>query len=143
MLDDRGGHPKVKTAGSKSTWPGAKEVYRFGTFESDLIQLADEPRPQGSERLLKPVVLRGDVVPGSLPPLSEIWEFAQTNLRKLPEEYHQLISPKTYPVRLSKRLQSMREHVVAEHSRDGHAPASLPETAQGDADNVTLPPSRG
>src|SRR6185437_11421746 len=34
-VDDRGGHPKVKVAGEKSTWPGIKEVYRFGNFESD------------------------------------------------------------------------------------------------------------
>src|SRR5207253_8949441 len=45
-VDDRGGHPKVKLAGDKSTWPGVKEVYRFGNFASDVIQLADEPRPQ-------------------------------------------------------------------------------------------------
>ncbi len=29
-VDERGEHPKVKVAGDKSTWPGKKEVYRFG-----------------------------------------------------------------------------------------------------------------
>jgi nicotinate phosphoribosyltransferase len=127
-VDDRGDHPKIKVAGEKSTWPGKKEVYRVGTFDHDIVQLAAEPKPAHSERLLKPVVTGGEIVPGSLPPLSEIWEFAQTNLRKLPEAYHQLITHKPYPVRFSKRLQAMRERAEAEHRGDGLAappPAKL------------------
>jgi nicotinate phosphoribosyltransferase len=111
--DARGDHPKVKVAGEKSTWPGIKEVYRLGNFASDLIQLADEPKPPASERLLKPVVLNGDIVAGSLPPLSEIWELAQSNLRRLPDEYRQLASPRTYPVRLSDGICRMRDEAVA------------------------------
>ena len=113
-VDERGGHPKVKVAGDKSTWPGIKEVYRIGHFAEDVIQLADEPKPAGSERLLKPVVLNGEVVPGSLPPLSEIWEFAQNNLRRLPAEYRQLTQPAVYPVRLSGGIQHMRERALSE-----------------------------
>src|SRR5579864_2059281 len=74
-VDERGGHAKLKVAGEKSTWPGIKEVYRFGNFESDIVQLASEPKPANTERLLKPVVLEGEIVPGPLPPLTEIWEF--------------------------------------------------------------------
>jgi nicotinate phosphoribosyltransferase len=113
-VDERGPHPKVKVAGDKSTWPGIKEVYRLGTFECDVIQLTDEPKPPNSERLLKPVVLGGEVVAGSLPPLSEIWEFAQSNLRRLPDEYRQLVSPKPYPVHMSEGVCRMREQAVAE-----------------------------
>jgi nicotinate phosphoribosyltransferase len=113
-VDERGGHPKVKVAGDKSTWPGIKEVYRLGNFASDVIQLADEPKPPGSERLLKPVVLRGEVVPGSLPPLSEIWEFAQANLRRLPDKCRQLTSPTPYPVRMSEGICAMRKEAIAE-----------------------------
>src|SRR5919201_1414129 len=103
-VDERGGHPRLKVAGDKNTGPGIKEVYRLGNFESDIIQLADEPKPAGSERLLKPVVLGGEVVPGSLPPLNEIWELAQSNLRRLPDKYRQFVAPKPYPVQLSQRL---------------------------------------
>jgi nicotinate phosphoribosyltransferase len=113
-VDERGGHPKVKVAGDKSTWPGIKEVYRLGNFASDVIQLADEPKPPGSERLLKPVVLKGEVVPGSLPPLSEIWEFAQANLRRLPDEYRQLTSPTPYRVQMSEGICVMRNDAIAE-----------------------------
>ena len=96
--DELGGHPKLKVAGEKSTWPGIKEVYRLGNFESDVIQLADEPRPPNSERLLKPVVLDGEIISGSLPPLTEISEFSQSNLRRLPDDYRQIVSPRRYPV---------------------------------------------
>lgn len=112
-VDERGGHPKVKVAGEKSTWPGIKEVYRFGNFESDVVQLASEPKPANTERLLKPVVLEGEIVPGSLPPLTEIWEFAQTNLRHLPEEYRHILSARHYPVRFSEGICQMRDHALA------------------------------
>lgn len=111
--DERGGHPKVKVAGEKSTWPGIKEVYRFGNFEKDVVQLASEPKPANSERLLKPVVLEGEVVPGSLPPLSEIWEFAQSNLRHLPEAYRQILSPRQYPVEFSDGICQLRDRAIA------------------------------
>jgi nicotinate phosphoribosyltransferase len=115
-VDDHGQHPKVKVAGEKSTWPGVKEVYRIGSFEEDSVQLADEPKPERGERLLKPVVLGGEVVPGSLPPLSEIWEFAQTNLRHLPEQYRQLLPACAYPVRISPGIRNLRELALAEQS---------------------------
>ncbi len=113
-VDERGGHPKLKVAGEKSTWPGIKEVYRLGDFESDVIQLASEPRPPDGERLLKPVVLAGEIVSGSLPPLSEIWEFSQSNLRRLPDAYRQTLSPPHYPVRFSEGVCQMRDRALAD-----------------------------
>jgi nicotinate phosphoribosyltransferase len=112
--DARGQHPKIKVAGDKSTYPGIKEVYRIGTYQADIVQLADEAKPgPDAERLLKPVVLQGEVVPGSLPPLSEIWELAQANLKRLPEQYRQLIVDKPYPVRMSNGILAMRERAIA------------------------------
>jgi nicotinate phosphoribosyltransferase len=116
--DHRGPHPKVKVAGEKSTWPGIKEVYRIGNFSCDVVQLASEPKPPDSERMLKPVVLDGEVVPGSLPPLSEIWELAQGNLRRLPEEFRQVIAPRPYPVRISDGIRHMRDQALL----DQHSP---------------------
>lgn len=125
--DEDGTHPKIKVAGDKSTWPGKKEVYRRGSFEEDVMQLADEPKPPRSERLLKPVVIDGEVVPGSLPPLSEIWEFAQLNLRRLPETYRQLSDAPPYPVRMSRALHQLRDRTLREN---GHAagPETRPDT---------------
>ncbi len=76
-VDDEGNeYPKVKTAGVKSTWPGKKEIYRHPQWEEDVIQLAHEPRPDNYRRLLRPVMHNGEIIPGSLPPLSEIRELA-------------------------------------------------------------------
>jgi nicotinate phosphoribosyltransferase len=136
-VDERGGHPKVKIAGDKSTWPGIKEVYRLGTFSSDVIQLVDEPKPRASERLLKPVVLEGEVVPGSLPPLSEIWEFAQGNLRRLPDEYHQLVPEKPYPVHISEGIRHMRDRAVDEQRRLANGQTTAAEIAASAPEEVT------
>jgi nicotinate phosphoribosyltransferase len=64
--------------------------------------------------LLKPVVLDGEIVPGSLPPLSEIWEFAQANLRHLPEDYRRIVSPRRYPVRFSEGVCQLRDQAIAD-----------------------------
>jgi nicotinate phosphoribosyltransferase len=106
--------PKVKIAGDKTTMPGPKEVYRIGSYREDIIQLADEPPPQHGERLLKPVMRGGRIVPGSLPPLSEIWELARRNLERFPEPYHRLAAPDRYPVRYSDALLTLRDTALAE-----------------------------
>lgn len=106
------GAPKIKVAGEKSTWPGRKEVYRVGDFERDWIGLENEPPPARAQRLLKPVVRGGETIPGSLPPVSEIWELAQANLSELPEQYRALCDAPAYPVEYSASLVSLRETVV-------------------------------
>ncbi len=129
--------PKLKVAGEKSTLPGKKEVYRIGTFEEDVIQLADEPRPgRDAERLLRPVVRDGRVVPGSLPPLSEIWELATRNLQLLPERYRRLEGAEVYTVHYSRALCELRDVALA--ARDDGRPLT---TANGVDDPGLLTPS--
>ncbi len=106
--EDGNGKPKVKTAGEKTTWPGRKEVYRHPQWEEDVVQLADEPAPAGYRRLLRPVMRGGRIIPGSLPPLSEVWELAQANLRSLPERWRALRVEHPYPVRFSPSLDALR-----------------------------------
>lgn len=105
-------YPKVKTAGVKSTWPGKKEIYRHPQWEEDVIQLAHEPRPDNYHRLLRPVMHNGEIIPGSLPPLSEIRELAQQNLQDLPIQYRALTIDKPYPVRFSEGLQALRKQAA-------------------------------
>src|SRR5438874_2737669 len=100
--------PKVKIAGSKSTWPGKKEIYRHPQWQEDVIQLAHEPRPENYHRLFRPVMRNGEMIPGSLPPLSEVRELAQQNLEMLPARYRALIVEEPYPVRFSEGLQALR-----------------------------------
>ena len=112
--DDHSEHAKLKLAGSKTTWPGRKEVYRAPGWHEDVVQLAHEPAPAGYTRLLRPVMRQGRVVPGSLPPLSEIWELAQANLRALPERHRVLQAQEPYPVRFSDALQALRAEAMYE-----------------------------
>lgn len=102
------GTAKIKLAGEKTTWPGKKEVYRIGSFEEDLIQLESEPRPANGTRLLRPVLVGDELLPGSQPPLSEIWELANSNLARLPEKYKALTGAECYRVRFSQGLQQLR-----------------------------------
>ncbi|MBI3967826.1 MAG: nicotinate phosphoribosyltransferase [Chloroflexi bacterium] len=104
--------PRIKVAGPKTTWPGRKEVYRFGHYEQDFVQLATELPPPSAERLLRPVVVDGHVTPGSLPPLSEILELAGRNLDRLPAQYRALVNPAVYPVRYSAEVQRLRNEAM-------------------------------
>lgn len=105
-------YPKLKVAGAKSTWPGKKEIYRHPQWQEDIIQLAHEPRPENYQRLLRPVMRNGEMIPGSLPPLSEIRELAQQNLSQLPPLYRALSVATPYPVRMSEGLQTLRKQAV-------------------------------
>ena len=58
------------------------------------------------------MVRNGSVLPGSLPPLSEVWELAQQNLHALPEQYRVLTSQSPYPVRFSDALQRLRADLM-------------------------------
>lgn len=104
--------PKVKIAGPKTTWPGKKEIYRHPQWEEDVVQLSSEPRLDGYHRLLRPVMRNGEMIPGNLPPLSEIRELAQQNLRQLPARYRALSVEEPYPVRFSAGLQALRRQAA-------------------------------
>lgn len=107
--------PKLKLAGEKSTLPGIKEVYRVGAFDHDVLALVGEQPPADSRRILRPVVRGGEIVPGSLPPLGEVWEYAQRNLRTLPERWKALTVSGEYPVRCSPDLVRLRDETSARH----------------------------
>ncbi len=112
-VDESGNEsPKLKIAGPKTTWPGKKEIYRHPQWQEDIVQLAHEPRPDNYQRLLRPVMRNGEIISGSLPPLSEIRELAQHNLRLLPTQYRALNVEQPYPVRFSDGLQSLRKQAA-------------------------------
>jgi nicotinate phosphoribosyltransferase len=105
-------YPKVKIAGPKTTLPGKKEIYRHPQWEEDIIKLSREPRPEHYQRLLRPVMRNGEMIPGNLPPLSEIRELAQQNLRMLPERYRALTVEQPYPVHFSEGLQELQRQAA-------------------------------
>jgi nicotinate phosphoribosyltransferase len=104
--------PKMKVAGIKSTWPGKKEIYRHPEWKEDIVQLSHEPRPQNYHKVLRPVMRNGEMIPGSLPPLSEVRELAQQNLGHLPVCYRSLSVDQPYPVHFSDGLQALRKQAA-------------------------------
>lgn len=105
--------PRIKLAGEKSTWPGKKQVYRREGYAGDVIQLASEPPPAGATPLLQPVMLGGELMPGSLPPLGAIREAARANLHALPDQWKVLQPQRPYPVHFSKALHTLRRASAA------------------------------
>ena len=61
------------------------------------------------------------MIPGSLPPVSEVWELAQSNLRELPERYRALVDAPTYPVEHSPALVALRNSVLHHRTANGEA----------------------
>jgi len=130
--EDGNGLPKLKIAGNKTTWPGRKEVYRHPAWQEDVVQLEHEPAPPGYMRLLRPVVRQGHIIPGSLPPLSEVLELAQANLRAIPERYRALVVEQPYSVRFSESLQHVRDEASNTATGAGALDEAVPEQMDGD-----------
>lgn len=107
---------RIKLAGTKSTWPGRKRVYRLGEFGGDVVQLDDEPAPADGMGLLQPVVRDGAIVATS-PSLTEVRDRALSALRSLPERHRALADPVPYPVRRSDRLLALREQASRRYAR--------------------------
>jgi nicotinate phosphoribosyltransferase len=134
---------RIKLSHDKSTFPGAKQVWRLtdnaGRYARDLITLADEAAPDidgsagtGSWRqLLVPVLKQGRVVEG-LPYtagtqfdgtarfacLNQARDRAAQELRVLPDNLLALDSVATYTIGFSDRLTSERK--TLEHQITGH-----------------------
>jgi nicotinate phosphoribosyltransferase len=70
----------VKTSPEKQTIPGAKQLFRFP--DRDVLGLATECM-NGSEALLRPVILGGKVV-GTLPDANEVREHTNASLKNWP-----------------------------------------------------------
>lgn len=141
--DDGTEQPKLKMAGDKTTWPGRKEVYRAPDWSEDVVQLAGEAAPSGYIRLLRPVMRQGRIIPGSLPPLGEVWELAQANLHAIPDEYRALKVTHPYPVRFSEALQRLRDEAIEEARHAATAPAENGHTVTPAAPNLGEHDGRG
>lgn len=114
-FDSDPNHPsRIKIAGSKSTWPGRKQVYRVGAFERDLIALEDEPAPANSRALLEPIVRGGKrVIPET--PVHEIRARALATLDALPAYLRELTPDTAYTVEMSAPLLALRDQTVAHY----------------------------
>ncbi|MDW8034384.1 MAG: nicotinate phosphoribosyltransferase [Nitrososphaerota archaeon] len=104
--------PRMKIAeNEKVTLPGAKQVFRIeknDKYIKDVIGLFNEDL-EGEKKLVQ-IFKDGELV-YKLPSLDEIREKAQTELKKLPEEYRRIRNPATYPVEISRELLRLTEKI--------------------------------
>ena len=99
------GQMRCKRSEGKSTWPGAKQVFRqldsHGRMQSDIVALADEVHP--GEALLRCVARDGRRMGGD-EPLSVLRKRAAHQVDLLPPRLRLLAQAEPYPVVMSERL---------------------------------------
>jgi len=101
----------AKFSHEKATLPGAKQVFRFPG--QDMIGRADECPPGEAEALLRPVILRGELV-APLPSAAEARERGRRSIEALPRKLRTLfeVDP-PYRIDLSEELIQLAEEVKA------------------------------
>ncbi len=106
-----GGRPRRKLSPGKTTWPGAKQVYRHrdrhGRLDYDVVTLTDDP--QRGEPLLVPV-MRGGALLEPLPALDALRARAAENLASLPERLLALDARGEYRVEMARALKALAAH---------------------------------
>jgi nicotinate phosphoribosyltransferase len=109
--------PRRKRSSGKSTWPGAKQVFRerdpAGTIRRDVLALDGETPP--GEALLAPVLRRGEPV-GELPTLAVAREHAARELASLPDGLRSLTGSAESVVEVSASLRELAARVDEEFS---------------------------
>jgi nicotinate phosphoribosyltransferase len=108
------GRPAMKLSAAKATPPGAKQIWRSGGDEGDVLGLrGDEPPAYGWEPLLEPVMRNGRRVDAP-PPLRRMQHRFQEELLRLPTKAKRLSHPEHVHVRHSKGLAELTERTEAD-----------------------------
>jgi nicotinate phosphoribosyltransferase len=97
------GRHTAKWSEDKASLPGSKQLFRFA--DRDVLALASEPLPQGAEPLLRPVILKGQLV-GEPPSVESIREYAAESLRTVaprPVEHSDALTALTDRVRRERK----------------------------------------
>ena len=100
---------------AKATLPGDFTIWRKvqdGKIVGDMIALRKEGRPGPDyEPVMIPVIKNGKLLV-NLPSLQEIYEFAQYNVKRLPQEYLRVDNPAAYPVQISNDLEELKMELI-------------------------------
>jgi nicotinate phosphoribosyltransferase len=114
------GRDVLKLSEGKETWAGEKQVYRTseagGTFEEDVLALAEEPPVSGAAPLLE-TVMEGGQPTRPHPRLEALRDHCRSQVERLPEPVRRLEEPGVYRVRYSDRLQARQRELEAELRR--------------------------
>jgi nicotinate phosphoribosyltransferase len=112
---ERGGKMReaAKLSMAKVTYPGRKQVFRSSTpageYAGDKIALDGEPANGGAPLLVE--VMRAGRRTEPAESVSALRERCLSSLAHLPQRYRQINRAAVYPVRISKRLESLLEKV--------------------------------
>jgi nicotinate phosphoribosyltransferase len=110
-LVEYGGRPVLKRSPGKSSWPGAKQLFRQrnsqGQLEKDIIGLRDE-HVAGTEALLMKVMESGKIAV-QLPTLAQSRALLAKELGELPDSTKAIRNPVLYSVEFSPKLVRLRE----------------------------------
>ena len=106
----------MKLSESKVSLPGAKQVFRRfggGMMAGDLISLASEPTPAGTEPLAAPRRPRRGPRRPIAPTLADLRDRFRERFASLTESFKRLESPPVYPVEMSQPLAALRDATAA------------------------------
>ena len=105
-------HYKLKLSANKATYPAQKQIFRKfkrGKMVSDIVGLAHE-RLTGDPLLIK-IMERGKRI-RILPSLTRIQTICRKNLETLPERFKEIRTVQKFPVKLSSKLQELRDKIA-------------------------------
>jgi nicotinate phosphoribosyltransferase len=109
-LQEYAGQPRRKLSPGKTTWPGAKQVFRSfddrGRMQRDVVTLVGDSQP--GEPLLAPV-LRGGRPIGTLPDLHTSRARAAASLAALPDALQAIDDRAGYAVEMAPALRSLAD----------------------------------
>lgn len=108
-------HPRMKSSAGKATLPYRKQVFRSlreGIFTGDVIARRGEELPEitDAEGLLQDYMQAGEFT-AEIPRISQIREYAQDQLSKLPGALKLLHTAEEYPVTYSADLSKIRKEL--------------------------------
>jgi nicotinate phosphoribosyltransferase len=110
------GRDILKLSEGKESWVGEKQVLRTrrddGRFARDVLALAEEPVPVGTEALLQPVMAAGGLLRPH-PTLEQVRARCTDQLRSLPEELRRLRGHGSYTVDKSAALRERQATAAA------------------------------
>jgi nicotinate phosphoribosyltransferase len=108
------GRGRMKLSSAKSTLPGRKQVYRMmkGSHTAgDVLALYDEH--PGGRALLRPMMEKGQRLPGASPELGYVRRYCQEEVNALPPALLGLEpARRPYPVDISIGLKAERDHLL-------------------------------
>lgn len=109
------GRPVLKLSAGKSTFPGAKQVFR-GPGLSDVLALRHEPGPEGTEPLLEPAMVAGRRLSAPDDPVSILAaarERFEADCALLPPATRRIADPRPLEPALSPDLARLTAQVAA------------------------------